>query len=170
VCCPRRRCGARNACRDAGSALSSATSCIGACSRLHTLECPAPARDSLAHLCMRADFVRPANRVLEHKALCLCMSGPCFLCALVSFYSRGDMLVGTNKHHPVSSRGQRELLHACTLTHRDRSAFLHACMPACYPTCCCHLLPLPATSAAAACFAKTRPSGTPLFATLCCLV
>jgi len=77
------------------------------------------------------------------------MSGPCFLCALVHLYSRGDMLVGTNKRHPVSSWGRRELLHARTRTHQDRSAFLHAYMPACYPsaaaTCCQrlpHLLPL----------------------------
>ena len=97
---------------------------------------------------------------------CARLAGPYFL----YFYSRGDMLVGTNKRHPISSRGRREFLHARTCTHRDRSAFLHAYMPACYPACCCHLLPPPATSAAAVCFAKTRPSCTPLLATLCCLV
>ena len=119
---------------------------------------------------MRADFVRPTNRVLEHKALCLCMSGLCFLCSLVYFYSRGDMLVRTNKQHPVSSWVRRELLHAHTRTHRDRSAFLHAYMPACYSACCAtccrrlpHLLPL---------FALRKPGPhtrlcLPLCATLC---
>jgi len=82
---------------------------------------------------------------------------PCFLCTLIYFCSRGDMLAGTNKRQPVSSRPHRGFLHAYTRTHWDMSAFLHACMLACYPACCCHLLPLPATLAAAACFAKTRP-------------
>jgi len=93
----------------------------------------------------------------HHKALFVCVSGPCFVCALVYFCSRGDMSVGTNKRHPVSSRPCRGFLHAHTRTHWDKSSFLHACMLACYPACCCHLLPPPATSAAAACFAKTRP-------------
>jgi len=83
-------------------------------------------RVSLACLCMRADFVRPANRVIEHKALCVCLSGPCFLCVLVYFCSMGDMLVGTNKRHPVSLR--RGFLHARARTHGIRSAFLHACI------------------------------------------
>jgi len=113
------------------------------------------------HVCACVQiFVRPANRVIKHKALFVCVSGPCFLCALVYFCRRGDMLVGTNNHHPVSSRLCRVFLHARTRTHWDKSAFLHACMLACYPACCCHLLLPPATSAAAACFAKTRPEVT----------
>jgi len=67
---------------------------------------------------MRADFVRPANRVIEHKVLCVCVLGPCFLCALVYFFSRDDMLVGTNKRHADSSRDPRGgVLHARTRTH-----------------------------------------------------
>jgi len=158
VCCLRRRWCAGNACCGAWNAHSSTAACVGACSQRHTSsECPAPARVSLACLCMRADFDRPANRVINHKALFVCVSGPCFVCALVYFCSRGDMSVGTNKRHPVSSRPCRGFLHAHTRTHWDKSSFLHACMLACYPACCCHLLPPPATSAAAACFAKTRP-------------
>jgi len=34
----------------------------------------------LACLCMLADFFRPAIRVVEHKALCMCVSSPCFVC------------------------------------------------------------------------------------------
>jgi len=104
VCCLRRRCGAGNACSGAGIARPGAAACVGACSRLHALECPAPARVSLACLCTRADFVRPASRVIEHKALDVCVSGPCFWYALVYFCSRVDMLVGPHKRHPISSR------------------------------------------------------------------
>jgi len=81
-----------------------ADACVGACSQLHALECPAPARVSLACLCILAHFIRPANRVIKHKELCVCVSGPCFLYALIYFCSRVDMLVGTHKRHPFSSR------------------------------------------------------------------
>jgi len=67
--------------------------------------------------CMRADFARPANRVIEHKVLCVCVLGPCFLCASDYFCSRGDMSVGTNKRHPVSSRGATSWVFACTHAH-----------------------------------------------------
>jgi len=53
---------------------------------------------------MRADFARPANRVIEHKVLCVCVLGPCVLCVLDYFCSRCYILVGTNKGHPVSSQ------------------------------------------------------------------
>jgi len=95
--------------------------------------------------------------VIEHKALFVCVCGLSFSCAVVYFCSRGTMVFGTNKCHPVSSRPRRMFLHARTRTHCDRRAFLNACMLACYPACCFHLLPPPATSAAAVCFAKTRP-------------
>ena len=36
------------------------------------------------HVCA-CDFVRPADRVIKHKVLCVCVFGPCFLCALVYF-------------------------------------------------------------------------------------
>ena len=85
VCCLRHRRGACNACRDAGNARPGAAASVAAFSRLHESEFPAPARVSLACLCMRADFVRPANRV---KVLCVCVLGPCFLCALDYFCNR----------------------------------------------------------------------------------
>jgi len=104
VCCHQRHSGAYNACHDAGNARPSASVSDGVFSQLHESEFTAPARVSLACLCMRADFARPANRVIEHKVLCVSVLGPCFLCALDYFCSRDDMLVGTNKRHPVSSR------------------------------------------------------------------
>jgi len=123
VClCYRGQCvasGACNACHDAGNARPGAAASVGACSRLGASELTAHARVSLACLCMRADFVRPANRVIKHKVLCVCVFGPCFLYALIYFCSRGAMLVGTNKHHPVSPR---EFLHARTCTHWVTSA------------------------------------------------
>jgi len=113
VCCLRRCCGACNACLYAGNARPGAAASVGAFSRLRESQFTAPARVSLAFLCMRADFARPANSVIEHKVLCVCVLGPCFLCALDYFCSRGDMSVGTNKHHPVSSRPHREVcMHA----------------------------------------------------------
>jgi len=150
VCCLRRRCGARNACHGAGNARSGAATCIGACRRLHaSSECPAPARVSLACLCMPADFVRPANKMIKHKALFVCVSGPCFLCALVYFCSRGDMSVGTNKRHPFSSWPVVGFcMHARAHTGIGASFCTHACLLAIVPaaaTCCRrlpHLLPL----------------------------
>jgi len=67
-----------------------------------------------AHACR---FFRPANRVIEHKVLCVCVSGSCFLYALVYFCSRVDMLVGTHKRHPVSLRPHPWFLHAHMRTH-----------------------------------------------------
>ena len=88
VCCLRHHGGACNTCRDAGNACPSAVASVAAFSRLHESEFPAPARVSLACLCMRADFVRPVNRVIKNKVLCVCVLGPCFLCALDYFCNR----------------------------------------------------------------------------------
>jgi len=76
-----------------------------------------PARVALACFCVRADFVRPDNKVIEHKVLCVCVLGPCFMCVLVFFCSRGDLLVGTNTRHPVSSQSRRGFWHVRTRTH-----------------------------------------------------
>jgi len=72
---PLRR---RSSRRSAGSARSGAPVCVGACIRLYASECPAPAHVSLACSYMRADFVRPADRMVEHKALFVCVSGLSF--------------------------------------------------------------------------------------------
>ena len=88
VCCLLHRSGACNACCDAGNARPGVAASIAAFSRLHGSEFPAPARVSLACLCMRADFVRRANRVIKHKVLCVCVLGPCFLCVLDYFCNR----------------------------------------------------------------------------------
>jgi len=94
VCCLQHRGCACNICRDAGNARPSAAASVAAFSWLHESEFPAPARVSLACLCMRADFVRPANRVIKHKVLCVCVLGPCFLCALDYFCNRVTCLLG----------------------------------------------------------------------------
>ena len=88
VCYLRCRCGACNTCRDAGNARPSAAASVGACSRLRASELTAHARVSLACLCMCADFDRPPNRVIKHKVLCVCVLGPCFLCAFDYFCNR----------------------------------------------------------------------------------
>jgi len=88
VCCLRHRGGACNAYRDAGNARPGAAASVAAFSRLHESEFPAPARVSSASLCMRADFVRPADRVIKHEVLCVCVLGPCFLCGLDYFCNR----------------------------------------------------------------------------------
>jgi len=88
VCCLLHRSGACNACRDAGNASPGVNASVAAFSQLHGSESPAPARVSLACLCMRADFVRWANRLNKHKVLCVCVLGPWFLCALDYFCNR----------------------------------------------------------------------------------
>jgi len=100
-------------------------------------------------LFMRGDFVRPANRVLEHKALCLCMSGPCFLCALVYFIAGVTCWLGQTSD-TLSLRGDVVSLCMNARAHtRIRAHFCtHACLLAILPavaTCCCrlpHLRPL----------------------------
>ena len=119
-------------CVASGAAVAPATpaAMLGAHARvpLHPLEysidCVSQSllRVSLACLCMRTVFARPPNRVIGHKTLCVCVLGPCFLCALDFFCSRGDMLVGTNKRNPVSSWPCRGCLHARTHTHWVTSA------------------------------------------------
>jgi len=66
-------------CRDAGNARPGAAAAF---SRLHESEFPAPARVSLACLCMRADFVSLLTGWSTHKVLCVCVLGPWFLCVL----------------------------------------------------------------------------------------
>jgi len=88
MCCLRHRGGACNTCRDAGNARPGAAASVAAFSRLHESEFPAPARVLLACLCMRADFVRPANMVIKNKVLCVYVLGPCFLCTLDYFCNR----------------------------------------------------------------------------------
>jgi len=122
VRCLRHSGGACNACLDAGNARPGAAASVGAFSWLRESEFTETAHVSLACLCMRADVARPANRVIEHQTLCVCVLGPCFLCALDCFCSRGDMSVGTNKRHHVSSRPRRGFLHARTRTHWVTSA------------------------------------------------
>jgi len=61
-----------------------------------------------------------ANRVIEHKALCVCVSGPCFLFVLFYFCSRVDMLVKTHKRHRFSS-----VVSSCPHAHTLGSAPTH---------------------------------------------
>jgi len=97
-------------------------------------------------LVIQTGKLQPVFQWLEKPVLLALLSN---LTWQVYFCSRDDM--------SISSRPRRGFLYALTRTHWDMSAFLHARMLACYPATCCHLLPPPATSAAAACFAKTRP-------------
>ena len=147
VCCLQRHCGAGNARHGTGSVCSGAADavCVG-CSQLHASECPAPARVSLVCLCIRANFVRPADRVIEHKALFVCASGLSFS----YFCCRGAMVFRSNKRHPVSSQPLIGFcMHARAHTVKTRRHFCtHACLLAILPaatTCCCclpYLLPL----------------------------
>jgi len=84
MCCLRRRCGACNACRDAGNARPGAFAYVGACSWLRASEFTAHARVLMWHVCA-CYFVRHADRVIKHKVFCVCIFGPCFLYALVYF-------------------------------------------------------------------------------------
>jgi len=113
-----RHCGgACNACCDAGSARPGATASVAAFSRLHDSEFPAPARVSLACLCMRADFVRPANMVIKHKVLCVCVLGPCFYGALDSFCNRVTCRSGqTSAISPLRGHVVGFCMHARTHT------------------------------------------------------
>jgi len=116
-----------------GNARPGAAASFGACSRLRASEFTAPARVSLACLYMHADFVRPANRVMEHKVLCVCVFGSCFLCALVYFCSGGTCWLGQTSATPSLHGGDgqnptkspvplRGVLHARTRTHWVMSA------------------------------------------------
>jgi len=73
-----------NTCRYAGNARPGAAESVEAFSRLRASEFTAPARVLLACLCMRADFVRPAYRVIKHKILCVCVLVPYFLSIFVT--------------------------------------------------------------------------------------
>ena len=88
VCCLLYRGRVCNACCDAGNARPGVAASVAAFSRLHGSEFPASARVSLACLYMRTVFVRRANRVIKYKVLCVCIFGPCFLCALDYFCNR----------------------------------------------------------------------------------
>jgi len=88
LCCLLYRGRVCNACCDAGNARPGVAASVAAFSRLHGSEFPASARVSLACLYMRTVFVRRANRVIKYKVLCVCIFGPCFLCALDYFCNR----------------------------------------------------------------------------------
>jgi len=127
VCYLRHRGGACNACRDAGNARPGAAASVAALSRLHDSEFPAPARVSLACLCMRADFVRSTHRVINTQSTLRVRSWSLLFVCIGLFLYQGDMSVGTNKRHLVSSQPRRGFLHARTRTHWVTSAcdFFH---------------------------------------------
>jgi len=91
TCCSQ--CMRRRVTRLRGRTLSS-LSCMSFLSHQHHVSCLNS--KALAFLCMRADFVRSANSVIKHKALCMRVSGPCFVYALVYFLNRGDIFLGAN--------------------------------------------------------------------------
>ena len=99
VCCLRRRCGACNACCDAGNARPGAAASVGACSWLRASEFTAHARVLLWHVCA-CDFVRPADRVIKHNVFCVCVVGPCFLYALVYFVGGATCWLGQRSTTP----------------------------------------------------------------------
>jgi len=114
--------GAYNAYRDAGNTRPGTSASVVAFSRLHESEFPAPARVSLAFLCLRADFVRSVNRMIKHKVLCVCVLGPYSLCALDYFCNRVTCQSGQTSTI-LSLRGKIVVfLHTRTRTHWVTSA------------------------------------------------
>jgi len=51
------------------------------------------------HVCA-CDFVRPADRAIKHKVLCVCDFGPCFLYALVRFVAGATCWSGQTSTTP----------------------------------------------------------------------
>ena len=72
-------------------------------------------RVSLACLCTCADFVRPTNRVIKHKVLCVCVLGPCFL--RVWTISVTGFHVSQDKQAPSRLFEATSWVFACTHAH-----------------------------------------------------
>ena len=94
--------------RDPGNARPGAAASVGVFNRLRESE-------FTACLCMRADFVMPANRAIKRKVRCVCFLRPCFLCAWT--ISVTGCHVGRDKQAPSRLFAAPSWVFACTHAH-----------------------------------------------------
>lgn len=90
TCCSQ--CIQQHVTRLRGCVLSS-LSCASFLSRQQHVSCQN--LKALARMCTHADVVKPANRVIKHKTLCMHVSGPChyaYTCLALAFVCLGLFL------------------------------------------------------------------------------